>query len=117
MILDRLRVWLGGTLRRRLAISIALVHAAMMTVFVLDLVDQQRSFLDEANTSQSVDLAETLAGSVAPWVMARDLAGLEEAIRYFGNISQVSYAMVVSADGEVLAHNDRSRIGLFLDDP
>lgn len=117
MILDRLRVWLGGTLRRRLAISIALVHAAMMTVFVLDLVDQQRSFLDEANTSQSVDLAETLAGSVAPWVMARDLAGLEEAIRYFGNISQVSYAMVVSADGEVLAHNDLSRIGLFLDDP
>lgn len=57
----KLRDWLFGTLRRQLAFGVALVHAVMMSVFVLDLVVRQQAMLQERQVDEARSLASTLA--------------------------------------------------------
>lgn len=44
-MLARLRQWLLGTVRRRLIVSVVLVHAVMMGAFIWDLNLRQRNLL------------------------------------------------------------------------
>ena len=74
----KLRDWLFGTLRRQLAVGVALVHAVMMSVFVFDLVVRQQELLQARQVDEARSLARTLALSARAWVLTRDLAGLAD---------------------------------------
>jgi diguanylate cyclase (GGDEF)-like protein/PAS domain S-box-containing protein len=114
--LHRLREALTGTLRRQLVLGIAAVHAVLMTIFIVDLVARQSSFLHEQATAQAQSLAKTLAANATSWVLAYDLAGLEEVVRSQSQYPGLSYAMILSVEGEVLSHTDASLTGRFASD-
>ena len=99
----KLRDWLFGTLRRQLAVGVALVHAVMMSVFVFDLVVRQQEVLQARQADEARSLARTLALSARAWVLTRDLAGLAELTRIDGD-NGVEYMMLIDARGEVPAH-------------
>lgn len=111
----KLRDCLFGTLRRQLAFGVALVHAVMMSVFVLDLVVRQQAMLQERQVDEARSLASTLALSARAWVLTRDLAGLAE-LTQVGERSGVEYVMLTNARGEVLAHTEPARVGQLLAD-
>lgn len=111
----KLRDCLFGTLRRQLAFGVALVHAVMMSVFVLDLVVRQQAMLQERQVDEARSLASTLALSARAWVLTRDLAGLAE-LTQVGERSGVEYVMLTNARGEVLAHTEPARVGQILAD-
>ena len=111
----KLRDWLFGTLRRQLAVGVALVHAVMMSVFVFDLVVRQQEVLQARQADEARSLARTLALSARAWVLTRDLAGLAELTRIDGD-NGVEYMMLIDARGEVLAHTDPARVGQYLAD-
>ena len=111
----KLRDWLFGTVRRQLAVGVALVHAVMMGVFVSDLVVRQRDVLQARQADEARSLASTLALSARAWVLTRDLAGLAELTRVDGG-KGIEYMMLIDARGEVLAHTDPVRVGQFLGD-
>ena len=67
----KLRDWLFGTLRRQLAVGVALVHAVMMSVFVFDLVVRQQEVLQARQADEARSLARTLALSARAWVLTR----------------------------------------------
>ena len=71
--------WLRS-LRGQLVIGVALVHALMMSVFVLDLTQRHEALLLERQEEQAGSLAASLAVSAAGWLAARDVAGLQELI-------------------------------------
>lgn len=104
------------SLRRRLALSIALVHAVMMAVFVLDLTERERATLIQQDEQEALNSAALLALSSREWVLARDLAGLSELLRPFNEGREVLYAMVMDREGLVLAHTQPDRVGLYLSD-
>ena len=110
-----LREWLFGTVRRQLAVGVALVHAVMMSVFVLDLVVRQQDVLQARQVDEARSLARTLALSARAWVLTRDLAGLAELTVIDGE-NGVEFMMLTDGRGEVLAHTDPARVGQHVAD-
>ena len=109
------KIW-TSSIRRQLMLGIILVHAALMSIFVYDLVERQREFLHTQSENQAKSLAKTLAVNSASWLLANDVVGLEEILSAQNNYPGLRYAMVLSPNGKVLGHTDVEKIGLFIND-
>lgn len=103
-----------GSLRRQLIIGISLVHAILMTVFVIDLVGRQQSFINQESIRLSEALAKVMASNSDTWLLSRDYSGLQEIMESQKKIPNVTMAMVFSPDGKILAHSDPNRVGRFI---
>lgn len=115
-LLDRIRGFLTSSVRRQLIIGIAAVHAVLMTIFVLDLVLRQQSFLEEQNNAQALSLANTVSANSVSWVLANDVIGLEEIIFSISDYPQLKYAMVIDPYGKVLGHSNPALTGMYVAD-
>lgn len=110
------RFWIGS-LQRQLVLGIVLVHALLMGIFVFELVQREQAFLQQQSRDQAASLARTLATNSTVWVLASDLAGLDELIRSVDRYPDLRYAMLVDAEGRVLAHSRSDIAGQYLLDP
>jgi two-component system sensor histidine kinase/response regulator len=104
------------SLRTKLTLNIALVHALLMSVLVLDIVAEQGEFLRNKSQEQASGLARTLAVSSASWVMSHDVVGAQEVVDSVAAEPDIRYVMLLTPESRVLAHSDSRRIGQFLGD-
>lgn len=116
MRLANTRTPLFGTLRSRLILGVAVVHAVMMTLFIVDLAVKQRAMLLERQEEDATALAQTLATSAAGWLAANDIAGLQELVEAQRRYPGLDFAILADAGGHILAHTDRARKGQYLHD-
>lgn len=116
-MLRGLKNLLFGSLRKQLIVGMTLTVTLMMSVFVWDMVRRQEVRDIEHNAQQSIALASSLATSSAVWVLSRDFSGLQEIVEGASRYPNLIYIMVLDLTGQVLAHNDPSKIGLYLNDP
>jgi PAS domain S-box-containing protein len=107
---------LTKTIRRQLVISVAIVHAVLMVLFVWDLTVRQQDLLLERQIEQAEALARSVATSSAGWVVARDLYGLQEIVTAQSRYPELIFAMILDADGRILAHSDTELVGQFVTD-
>lgn len=114
MIFNYLHKYFFATLRGRLILGVALVHAVMMSLFVVDLLSRQRKLLQEQRDHEAAVIAETLAISAAEWLAAYDAAGLQELIEAQRTNPDLIFALLTDRDGRILAHTDKSKTGQFL---
>jgi PAS domain S-box-containing protein len=106
--------FLFGTLRGRLILGVALVHAVMMTLFIVDLTVRQRAMLLDLQEEDAQALAETLSTSAASWLAAYDIAGLQELVEVQRRYPELIFAILADKDGRILAHTDQARQGQLL---
>ncbi len=85
--------------------------------FVAHNVQEQDDNLARESRQAAAGLAHTLAVSSRSWVLANDVAGLQEVVDAVQRYPGLRYAMVISPSGRVMAHTDPSKVGLFLSDP
>ncbi|MGF1720355.1 ATP-binding protein [Vibrio kyushuensis] len=104
------------TVSRQLFWGVALTHAILMTIFVIDLVDKQQQFLYQQSKEQSIALVKTLAANGTSWILADDYIGMEEVINSQSLFPNLNFALFTDNDNKVLAHSQREHVGLFLDD-
>ncbi len=109
------QIW-TASIRRQLMLGIILVHAVLMSIFVYDLVERQRTFLHLQSIEQARSLSETLAANSASWVLANDYIGLEEVLESQINYPALRYAMVLSPVGQVMGHTQSDKVGLYVKD-
>lgn len=114
MTFHKLRVFLFGTLRGRLVFSVAAIHAVMMTLFIVDLTTRQRSMLLENQTDAAITTSNSLAMSAAEWIASDDLSGLQELVEVQRRYPETSFAILTDENGLILAHTDKSKVGLYL---
>lgn len=114
MKLRDLHHFLFGTLRGRLILGVALVHAVMMTLFIADLTVRYRVMLLDHQEEDATGVAQTLAISAAGWLAASDIAGLQELVESERRYPELTFAIFTDAAGRILAHTDNSRRGQFL---
>jgi PAS domain S-box-containing protein len=116
--MSRIKTWLlwPGSLRGQLIISVALVHAVMMALFIWDLTERQQHLLLQRQTEQAQALAESLAVSSAGWLAARDVAGLQEIIEAQRSYPELEFAMLLDLGGQILAHSESSHAGRYVRD-
>ncbi|MBI5942180.1 MAG: PAS domain-containing protein [Caulobacterales bacterium] len=112
-LISRLR---PATLRGRLILSVAVVHAVMMSVFIVDLTGRQREALLAHRERTAGALTQALATASATWLAANDLAGMQELVDNQRSFPECRFAILADADGLVLAHTDRARVGQVLAD-
>ncbi|MEW5771326.1 MAG: PAS domain S-box protein [Pseudomonadota bacterium] len=106
----------AGTLRRQLVAGMVLVVGGMMSAFVWDLTRRQQDAALAQQTLHADALAEGIATSSAVWVAARDYSGLQEIINGLARYPDLQHAIVLDIHGQVLAHSEASRRGLYLTD-
>jgi len=115
-MLNRLGVWLTGTLRRQLTIGMGLVVGLAMLLFILYTIHQEESLVMEQHSKQALALAQSVAKSSTVWLASRDFAGLQDIVDGLAGYPDLSHALVLDLQGLVLAHTDSFRRGLYLTD-
>ncbi len=105
------------TIRQQLVIGITLLQAALMGLLVFYMVNQRGELLERNLQEHARSLAGTLAVNTTSWMLANDVAGLQELVQSLEHEPNVRYVMLVSRGGRVLAHSDVTRVGQYLSDP
>ncbi|NOR29416.1 MAG: response regulator [Lutibacter sp.] len=108
--------FLINTLRGRLILSVALVHAVMMTVFIIDLTSRQRELLLDRQLEEAKSLSWALSTSAAGWIASDDIAGLQELVDSQLHYPELIFAILTDEQGLILAHSDKIKKGKFLID-
>ncbi len=108
--------FLFDTLRGRLILSVAAVHAVMMTLFIGDLTTRQRAMLLDRQVEEATALSRTLASSAAGWIISDDISGLQELVDAQRRYPEVVFAILADDEGRVLADTDSTRHGLYMID-
>ena len=114
MTFQALSRFLFGTLRGRLIVGVAAVHAVMMTLFIADLTDRQRAMLLDRQVEEATALSQSLATSAAGWIAADDISGLQELVEVQHRYPEMLFAILVDKQGRVLADTNKSRLGSYL---
>lgn len=105
-----------GTLRGRLILGVAAIHALMMTLFIADVTMRQHALLLGHQLEDAAGLSRTLAVSAADWIAARDISGLQELVNLQLQYPELIFAIIADEDGQIFAHTDSSRAGQYLTD-
>jgi len=100
-----------ATLRFRLIISVALVHAILMGAFIWDAVTEQSDSIRAELQNRGHALSSLMAVATTNALLAEDLASLAEVIDRTQRQADVSYAEVIDSEGNVLASTDPARVG------
>ncbi|HLX66576.1 MAG TPA: PAS domain S-box protein [Puia sp.] len=98
------RYW-PSSIRGQLVLGIVLVHFALMSLFVIDMVSKQLRFLQQESKEHALSLANELAVNSNTYVIGNDFDGLERLTLSYKNFPNLEYAMVLSPDHVVLAHS------------
>ncbi len=115
-LLTRLNAIWSKSIRRQLAFSFSLVALFIMVATGYALFIFQRDFLYTQSTKNAFDLARTLAFSSPSWVLADDVAGLQEMLQGAKQTTDIKFAVIISPQGEVLASTNPVYIGQFFND-
>lgn len=109
------RIW-RNSIRRQLIFAVAGVHAVLMSLFVWDTTERQKQMLLQLQSEQAQAVAQAMATSAAGWLAAHDVAGLQEIVEAQLRHQDLVFALFLDREGLVVAHTDRSRIGLYVQD-
>ncbi|MFZ4774326.1 MAG: PAS domain S-box protein [Terrimicrobiaceae bacterium] len=111
-----IRQFLFGSLRGRVILSVACVHALIMTLFVSDVTLHQRSFLYERRIRDSEVLARAISFSVAGWIAAADIPALQKFVEAQRLYPELKFIGIADKQGVILAHSEPSKQRLTLAD-
>ena len=103
-----------GSLRGRLIISVALVNAILMSVFIVGLISQQRSITLNNQLDEAMDLSQSLSTSASGWIVANNIAGLQELANSQLHHQDLVFVLFTDKNGHILAHTDKSKNEQFL---
>jgi len=105
-----------GSIRRQLVLGFAVASLVLMTLFGYLVHIQQRDAQYLSSTERAASLAHALSISSTSWVLANDLAGLQEVVLGFARTTDMRRAFFVSPQGEVLASTSPAEIGFYVTD-
>ena len=113
---DFITAFWRGSIRRQLVLGFAVSSLVLMTLFAYLIHAQQRDAHHLLSTERATSLAHALSISSTSWVLANDLAGLQEVVLGFARTTDMRRAFFVSPQGEVLASTSRNEIGFYVTD-
>ncbi|MBN2866194.1 MAG: EAL domain-containing protein [Thiotrichales bacterium] len=104
-----LKTFFTHSIKHKLIAGIALLHALLMSIFVVDLVNRQHNFLMEESQGYATGIAKTLAANSVPWVLSNDVVGLDEIMRAQAKQPNFEFAMITDPHGKILAYHHKQK--------
>lgn len=111
MISFPIQKFIPNSLRWKLIIGVAVIHAVLMSLFIWDLVVRQKEMLFERQQEQAQALSQTVSVTCAHWLISYDIAGLQELINAQKLYPELSFALITDINAKVLAHTEADKIG------
>ncbi len=111
-----IKAYAQGSIRRQLLWAFGLLAVLTIGVAGYLLYMHQRDFLYQQGERNASNLAYSLAVSSSSWLVARDVAGLQEVTAGFASTPDLKFAVVLSRRGEVLASTRSGQTGYFFTD-
>jgi diguanylate cyclase (GGDEF)-like protein/PAS domain S-box-containing protein len=105
------------SIRRQLTIGFGVAALVFILASGHVLHNQQRDALYREGLAHATALANALAKSSVSWVLANDLAGLQEVVSGLSGTVDLTRAFILMPNGEVLASTRTDEISLFASDP
>ncbi len=105
-----------GSIRRQLTWAFGLLALLVPAIAGMLVYLHQRDFLYGQGERNARGLADALAVSSSSWLVARDMAGLQEVAAGFATTSDLKFAAVISRRGEVLASTVTDQVGRYFSD-
>jgi PAS domain S-box-containing protein len=105
-----------GSFKRHIVLTFVAGFFVLVSSVAIYVVNSESGYRFQDKRDATLGLAQSLAVSSLPWVLANDVAGLQEIAQSFRNYPELRYAMVVSPAGRVMAHSDAAKVGLYLTD-
>jgi diguanylate cyclase (GGDEF)-like protein/PAS domain S-box-containing protein len=115
-LLEYLKSSALGSIRRQLMWAFGLLSLLMLWLAGYLLYAHQRDFLYRQGERNAANLTYSLAVSSSSWLVARDMAGLQEVTAGFATTPDLKFAAIVSRRGEVLASSRGEQIGKYFSD-
>lgn len=100
-----------ATLRFRLVLSVAIVHAVLMGIFILDAVTEQSDNIRAELLNRGHALTSLMAVASTNALLAENLSSLAEVINRVRKQPDVTYGEVIDAQDNILASTDPTRVG------
>lgn len=104
------------SLRTSLIISISLVHATLMGLFVYHSTTASRELISEEMKGSARSFARMLATTATNAILSSDISSLHEYVDKTGKEHNVSYAIILDSEGTVLASTEKKFDGYILSD-
>ncbi len=111
MILRSLKNYFYGTLRNRLILNVAVIHAIMMTIFIGDLTIRQRTLILQRQQENVIAISHSLSSNAVEWIASNDIEGLQELVEAESHYPEIAFVIITNQAGRILAHSDKSYIG------
>ncbi len=110
------RIPAQGSFRWQIILVFVVGFFVLIAAFTAYQVRTESAYLYRDSTDETITLAESIAASSRSWVLANDVAGLQEVVHSLQGHTGLYYAMVISPSGRVLAHSDATKVGQFVSD-
>jgi PAS domain S-box-containing protein len=103
-----------SSFRSRLFLSVAIVNAILMSIFIIDIATRQRAVILENQFREAEGIAKSISATSAQWIASNDVAGLQELVEAQSHFPELSFAIITNNHSQILAHSDKTKIGQFL---
>ncbi len=103
-------------LRRQLVLGVLGVNGLMLALLIWQMMASERSLALDQQRALTLTLVKSSASASAEWLATRNSVGLQEIVESLRNTPDVVYAIILDEHNKILAHTDRSKKGLYLND-
>ena len=115
-MINTIKLFLTKTIKRQLILGMVATFLILMSIFMINLISNQKDFLHNQSLSQTISLANTFSKNSTSWVLSNDFIGMEEIVESIKEYPSLQYAMLLSLDGKVLAHSDKKYTNQYIND-
>lgn len=105
------------SLKGQLILGVILLHAMLMSLFVVDFINQERHFLHEQLSAQEKGLGALVASNAALPLMNNDLVALSELVTQVEELPDVQMIFIVDNHSRIRASNQEIRNNQKFSDP
>lgn len=102
--------------RNQIVITFVFGFFVLISIFSIYMAKVERDYLYKSSRDDATSMAQAISVSTRSWVLANDIAGLQEVVYSMKSHPELYYAMIISNNGRVLAHTDKSKDGKFVAD-
>ena len=115
-MIEKLKLLFTKTIKRQLILTTIITFVVLMSIFIFNLINNQKDFLHNQSLSRTISLTNTLAKSSTSWVLSNDFIGMEEIIDSIVEYPNLEYAMILSPNGKVLANTKKQYVNQYVSD-
>ena len=104
------------SLQSKLIVNVILIHAILMSLIIIDLIQREHSFMQEQLSQKGYELTSVLASNTAVSLLNNDVVALDELLTDMDQVQDSYMMFILDYHGRVKASTNKDYLNKVLDD-